>query len=71
MERKTIVNTQKPAYVYKGENTNEYYNIRVVKPYDSATQSTNVEEPISFNTTKTSPVLQNTSDYELADVRFY
>ena len=71
MERKTIINTQKPAYVYKGENTNEYYNIRVVKPYDSATQSKNVEEPISFNTTRTSPVLDNPSDYELAVVRFY
>lgn len=54
----------------KYESTNEYYNIRITNPYNpTATQSR--PTPIVFNTTRTSPILQNPSEYELAVVRFY
>jgi hypothetical protein len=68
---KVIVETKRPKHQRKGENTNEYYNIRVIKPYNPALVQQNIPEPITFNTTRTSPVLQNPSDYELAVVRFY
>lgn len=65
------VETKRPAkQVGKYESTNEYYNIRIINPYDPA-QALQGPIPIAFNTTRTSPVLKNPSEYELAVVRFY
>lgn len=69
----SVINVEKSKrkHTKNNEETNLYYNIRVTKPYDPATVSINVEKPITFSTSRTSPVLENPNDYELAVVRFY
>ena len=68
--QKMSVVIKQPERKHRGENTNEYYNIRITRDYDVKS----VQDgplPISFNTTRTSPVLDDPSLYEMAVVRFY
>lgn len=65
------IQTLKPVQQNVGFNNNEYYNIRVYKPLDVKTSISSPVAPVSFNATRTSPVLNRPSDYSVAVVRFY
>ena len=68
---KVIVPTKIPKQTDRGDNSNEYYNVRVYFPLDVKTSVSNPIKTISFNTTRTSTIIDKPSDYEVSVVRFY
>ena len=62
-----IIESKIPQQGNKQDNTNEYYNIRIYKPI---LPLVNTITPIRFNETRTSPILNNPSLYQMAVIRF-